>query len=67
MSSTIRAIPTPMPVIDSGVRFSYQNPGFARSREIRPSGGSPVQSSSSQAPTRTLYPTTRAIHTPTSG
>jgi ferritin-like metal-binding protein YciE len=60
----IRAIPTPTPVIDSGVRFSYQKLGLARSREIRPSGGSPVQSSSSQPLMDKLYPpTVVGIHT----
>ena len=67
ISSTISAIPTPMPVIESGVRFSYQKPGFARSREMWPSGGSPVQSSSSQAPIRMLYPAVVAIHALASG
>ena len=50
-SKTIRrmmiAIPTPIPVIERGARFWAQKPGFACDREWRPSGGSPVQSSSS--------------------
>ena len=63
ISRMISAMPTPIPVIDSGVRASFQKPGFARSREMRPSGGSPVQSSSSQELMAILVPATAvAIH-----
>ena len=43
----ISAIPMPTPVMLSGVRLSAQKPGFARDAEWWPSGGVPVQSSSS--------------------
>ena len=48
MARMISATPIPTPVTLNGARFSAQKPGFAREAEWRPSGGSPVQSSSSQ-------------------
>src|SRR5919198_2641347 len=44
----IRTIPTPAAVMLRGARFWRQKPGSAREAGWRPSGGSPVQSSSSQ-------------------
>jgi hypothetical protein len=56
----ISAIPTPVAVIESGARFWRQNPGSARPAACRPSGGSPVQSSSSHVPIATPVPEARA-------
>jgi len=49
-------MPTPIPVIEIGVRFCAQKPGLARDAEWRPSGGVPVQSSSSHELMGTKYP-----------
>jgi ferritin-like metal-binding protein YciE len=49
MTRMMIAIPTPIPVIESGVPASAQKPGFARERSWWPSGGVPTQSSSSQS------------------
>src|ERR671914_19895 len=52
----IRAIPMPIAPTWIGGRLRRQKSGSAWSRVWRPSGGSPVQSSSSHAPTPTMYP-----------
>jgi hypothetical protein len=48
MSRMISAMPSPAPVMLSGGPFWRQKPGSAREAGYRPSGGSPVQSSSSR-------------------
>jgi hypothetical protein len=48
MNSTISAIPTPVAVMLSGARIWRQKAGFALEAGWCPSGGVPVQSSSSQ-------------------
>src|SRR5918999_352516 len=52
----ISAMPMPIAPTWIGGRLRRQKSGSAWSRVWRPSGGSPVQSSSSHAPTRTMYP-----------
>src|ERR687892_835450 len=52
----ISAMPMPAAPTVIGGRLRRQKSGSARSRVWRPSGGSPVQSSSSHAPTPCMYP-----------
>src|ERR687893_1182351 len=52
----ISAMPMPIVPTMTGGRVRRQKSGSAWSRVWRPSGGSPVQSSSSQAPTPCMYP-----------